>query len=616
MELKYVLILILILPIVSASSIRINEIMYNPEGNDYDFEYIELYGEGENISEWHFEGISFTFPANTIINGYLVIANTLNDPGDNNDFLDRYPGVSCNFEYSGSLLNEGELISLWNKSELVEALHYYSELGGDGNNKSLCNLYNVWQECSATPGSENIEVSINYNIRINEFLPDPIGDDNDLMPDGEWVELYNFGDEINLEEFYLKDNSGRELIISDTNTLSGTIIEANNYLVVYMNGFYGLLNNDFDKISLYKENNLIDSVSYSDSEINKSFSKIDNTWVKSVPTPNKENEPIIIIEQDYTKLKINELFPDPEGSDATSMPNGEFVELYNSGSSALDLENLSLKDNYGQDMDIYISDSNTMSGTVISANSYLVVYMNGRFGFLNNDGYERIILYKEDYLLDDVSYSGSSEGLTWSKIEDKWILSLPTPGSQNYNNESDVTISNLKVDRIYDLGSDDIAKFGQIIRIKLLVYKGDTNKESIKLYVEDKDGERISKESKVNVGDKFTNYTFTAPIQLIPNCKRKFEDGEYFIVISGLDDTDREEIEIKEITPSLCETITEYKETIKTSVSSDSENVLKSEYVTGNVIYEGKSEKQGRYAVYFFVFSLIMLIIYLMWKNE
>ncbi len=30
-------------------------------------------------------------------------------------------------------------------------------------------------------------------IVINEFLPNPIGKDNDLMPGGEWVELYNKG---------------------------------------------------------------------------------------------------------------------------------------------------------------------------------------------------------------------------------------------------------------------------------------------------------------------------------------------------------------------------------------------------------------------------------------
>ena len=335
---------------------------------------------------------------------------------------------------------------------------------------------------------------------------------------------------------------------------------------------------------------------------------------------NYEEKLIVILEEeeefeilDYTKIKINELFPNPEGYDTATMPSGEFVELYNSGSSTLDLENLSLKDNYGRDMDIFISNSNTFD-TIINPNSFLVVYMNGRYGFLNNDGYEKISLYKDDYLLDEVSYSGSSEGLTWSRINDKWVLSLPTPNSQNYNNESDITISRLNVDKIYDLGNDNIAKFGQIIRIKLLVYKGDTNKESIKFYIEDEDGERVSKESKVNVEDKFMNYTFTTPIQLIPNCNQKFNDGIYNIVISGLEDTDKEKIEIEGITPSLCEVVKEVKETISTSVSSDSESVLNGEYITGSVVYEG--DEQGSYAVYFFCFSLISVILYLLIKNE
>ena len=110
------------------------------------------------------------------------------------------------------------------------------------------------------------------------------------------------------------------------------------------------------------------------------------------------------------------------------------------------------------------------------------------------------------------------------------------------------------------------------------------------------------------------NYTFTTPIQLIPNCNQKFNDGIYNIVISGLEDTDKEKIEIEGITPSLCEVVKEVKETISTSVSSDSESVLNGEYITGSVVYEG--DEQGSYAVYFFCFSLISVILYLLIKNE
>ena len=33
----------------------------------------------------------------------------------------------------------------------------------------------------------------NLDIKLNEIMPDPAGDDNAPMPNGEWVELYNQG---------------------------------------------------------------------------------------------------------------------------------------------------------------------------------------------------------------------------------------------------------------------------------------------------------------------------------------------------------------------------------------------------------------------------------------
>src|SRR5439155_3056439 len=62
------------------SEVIINEIMYHPISNLADDEYVELFNRAQNavdLSGWKFvSGISFTFPANTIIpaSGYLVVA--------------------------------------------------------------------------------------------------------------------------------------------------------------------------------------------------------------------------------------------------------------------------------------------------------------------------------------------------------------------------------------------------------------------------------------------------------------------------------------------------------------------------------------------------------------
>ena len=95
--------------------IVINEIMYHPLSGNSDDEYLELYNRGTNtvnLGLWRLsEGVSFTFPANTLLppGGYLVVArNTLR-------LLSLYPHLtSANTvgNFSGSLADGGERLAL------------------------------------------------------------------------------------------------------------------------------------------------------------------------------------------------------------------------------------------------------------------------------------------------------------------------------------------------------------------------------------------------------------------------------------------------------------------------------------------------------------------------
>jgi len=116
--------------------------------------------------------------------------------------------------------------------------------------------------------------------------------------------------------------------------------------------------------------------------------------------------------------------------------------------------------------------------------------------------------------------------------------------------------SSIDIEKIFDLGSDKAAKFGQNIRIKLNAYKGNTNKKSIAVWAEDSKGNRLSKQSKTNLENKYTNYSLTLPVQLKPNCNEKFdEDDDYIIIAKGLDSEDEEEFEIDGLTDNLCEVL-------------------------------------------------------------
>lgn len=123
--------------------------------------------------------------------------------------------------------------------------------------------------------------------------------------------------------------------------------------------------------------------------------------------------------------------------------------------------------------------------------------------------------------------------------------------------------SSLEITKIYDLGTDKKAKFGQTIRVKVDIYKGDTTKSSVSLWIEDSNGNRLSKESKTNVYQKYMNYILALPVQIKPNCGYDYEDGIYKLIIEGLNEKSSQNIEIEGITKDLCEktTIEKVKQT-------------------------------------------------------
>jgi len=326
-----------------------------------------------------------------------------------------------------------------------------------------------------------------------------------------------------------------------------------------------------------------------------------------------------ILSENYTKLQITELFPDPIGNDDDPMPEGEWVEIYNSGSEPLDLEGLSLYDDVGAEPDIFITNTNTLDGTIILSNGYLTVYMNGRYGFLNNDNLEKIKLYKDDYLLDEVSYSGSKEGLSWSKVNDNWILTYPTPNEPN-NIETPDHSSDLEIETAY-LGSDEKAEFGDQIRVRLNIYKGDETKYNLDLYIKDS-SYQVSKRTEINLYESFQEYTITAPIQIEPNCNEKYKDGTYTIYLKGFDEVATKEIEIEGLDKDLCKIVTEKvtttseKESSNDFYSTENQQIIDDNEITGEIIYQSSDMKAKNLGVYFFAGVLVIIIVFLLFKKN
>jgi len=318
------------------------------------------------------------------------------------------------------------------------------------------------EECpvcpSASSGSgdedKHVFTYLPSDLVINEFVADPSDGEE------EWVELYNnMVAIVDLEGWTLEEGSGS---ITD---LSGQIA-ANGFVIIEPRGN---LNNGGDIIILKDPGGLIiDQVTYGDwddGEINDNAPKaqdpysvarlidgldddsdLDDWLVTTVVTKGAKNiieelieagSPSIIssaITDDQSvvysdKIIVNEFLPNPKGSDTES----EWIELRNTGSSAVDLEGWRLSDSTARKYTIKKDD---FTSTMIQAQGYFVLYKDKTGISLNNSSGDKVRLFQpeNDEPIDEVEYSEKAEDdASYAKTSDGgwgWTTSL-TPGERN-----------------------------------------------------------------------------------------------------------------------------------------------------------------------------------------
>ena len=399
----------------------------------------------------------------------------------------------------------------------------------------------------------------------------------------EWIEIYNNASfSIDLSLYNLSDSNSVDAITQCTLYPGTTIINSNEYALLTDQDTSLYNTTSFNGTKVCVDDNSIgnglsnsgDSVSISNSTFNSSLDysiisftgssyslelvDFSNEWKKSLianGTPGYKNSNVLLNVSTKNILKITEFLADPQGYDTAAMPDGEWVELYNEGTENIDLLGFILKDKNDNNELMITSTSIENSTTVIKPKEYKIIYRNenGKFN-LNNDEFEKVRLYDSNLtLLDEVSYATTREAVSWSKIDDLWILTIPTPAKENEQSETDQ--SYIKIKGLQDLGSDKKAKFGQNVRVDVEIYKGDTTKNNVKFFIENNGKERISKVSDINVYNKFLKYDLTIPLQIDPNCKNDFNETDYTIKAEGLNTTTSTSIKIAGITKALCEKI-------------------------------------------------------------
>jgi hypothetical protein len=184
-------------PVIHANVV-INEIHYHPDNNKEAVEFIELYNpsaEPVDMSGWYFSGITYVFPAGTMIaaDEYIVVC-------ENPDALLTKFNVTSLGAFEGKLDNEGEGIVLYDaEGETIDEVDYDSDFpwpiaaNGEGASMELLNpsldndLAGSWRSSGyrenvyrpekafglPTPGSQNSVYTTNAPPQIRQVDHEP-----------------------------------------------------------------------------------------------------------------------------------------------------------------------------------------------------------------------------------------------------------------------------------------------------------------------------------------------------------------------------------------------------------------------------------------------------------
>lgn len=297
---------------------------------------------------------------------------------------------------------------------------------------------------SAVPiaSSSPVVASYSTDIHINEFLPDPAGDDSTL----EFIELFNSGHEdIDLSSWSLDDVAGggsAPFVIPD-----GTVIGKQGFLTLYRTQTKLAMNNDNDHVIFLSPGGITrDDVSYGDTTSGHSYNRVsDGSYVQSSTiTPNSPNiitapstptpKPTVDAEEEKegavsydfsSKIFINEFLPNPLGADTES----EFIEIKSEDTKTIHLLGWTLDDAVGGSSPYYFTADDT-----IGSRKIIHLLRSKTKLALNNDTDSVRLIDPAGKVVSLVSYDQKIvEGQSYNRVEDGsfvWSETL-TPGGEN-----------------------------------------------------------------------------------------------------------------------------------------------------------------------------------------
>jgi len=403
--------------------VRINEVLPNPEGNEYEKEFIEL-----------------KKPMDTDISGWELKLQKLDEPAHEADTIAIHNSYTENKfalleeQLSQDLYNGG--MRVWiSKPQAAHGEHTQLQWSASIEEGSS----QAWNETSGsyytTPSptkgaanefagepSEEHESSDSSlgpaTLRIKQFLPNPHGSDQDK----ELLTITNYGETaISLEDWQLLERRGSEMN-ARSHSLPARSLGAGD--TITLNEHMVSLTNTPEPTILFSlvrtDETVAHTISYSQAPEGKvlwySPQEQQMVWQVSNESDN-DSKP-----RKYgNKIAITEVFPAPHQDQAS-----EFVEVSYEGKNRISLEEWTLSDKAGE---VTLSDVHT-----IPPEGYLLLSRTETDLALNNSGTEAVTLAAPDGSeVSSVSYTDAPRGESYAQSEAgewKWTASR-TPQAPN-----------------------------------------------------------------------------------------------------------------------------------------------------------------------------------------
>lgn len=498
---RYWIFIFILILVPIANAIQITEIMYNPVGSDNNKEFVEVYSNTTlpNLSNWTIKDSSSNDSLSLL---KYVSSKFALIVEEGFDFSSHNISIySAGTTIGDDLNNDEDNITLINvNGTIVNSVYYNNSMGGDNNGHSIHFINNSWIESKYIGGTPGDYNNKKINITKKQDIA-IVRNMNNIVNKG--VKYTSFFKIINNYPEYGKayNTTIQYWIINTTHNTSFTKEEINSYTTSNTGEYI------FEKVG----NHTI-------------CGEIKNTSIKDINISN-----------DYICFKVFVI-------DTTKTPCDISI-------------NISSENIFDQKAEYYFNINND------SFYYNIEYYITDIFGNIVKDKTNTSNTNKK-------SFTPNTKDQVYV-IQSK--LKVFCNDTNLMNNQYNKTIiikgdekektSSLQIDKIYT-GTDDRVKFGEIVFVKLKVYKGNDTKYSIKAYIDG--SKKISKETTFNIYDNYEEVELKIPIALYSNCKNKYKDGQYKVIIEGLGKTASESIKVSDNIKSNCQTITKtvtkYKE--------------------------------------------------------